>query len=247
MILIIVLSIIVMVGFAILVAKFVNPKFNTLISILLLALCGYLGYQLYNSIIGPVHFNKVKEERYVKVIAKLKDIKAAQLAYQELNGKFSGNFDSLVQFLDTAKFAITSRRDTSYADVAKNKAFGLDPIKGGYYIEDVIIDTLRFTSIKDSLYKKTDRYKTMMNVPDTDKTFELKAGKIEKNDGSYSVFEAKVSKDVILEGLDKDLIAQEKQVNSVDGVNGAFIKVGSMEDVNTSGNWPKLYDSAKDQ
>lgn len=246
MILIIVLSIVVMIGFAILIAKFVNPKFNPLISVVLLALCVFLGYQLYQSIIGPVHFNQEKEIRYKKVIAKLKEIKAGQLAYQELNGKFSGNFDSLVQFLDTAKFAITSRRDTSYADVAKNKAFGLDPLKGGYYIEDIIIDTLRFTSIKDSLYKG-DSYKTMMNVPDTDATFELKAGKIEKSDGKYAVFEAKVSKDVILEGLNKDLIAQEKQVNSVDGVNGAFLKVGSMDEVNTSGNWPKLYDSAKDQ
>ncbi|MEZ4857751.1 MAG: hypothetical protein R2781_02980 [Flavobacteriaceae bacterium] len=246
MILIIVLSIVVMIGFAILVAKFVNPKFNTLISVLLLALCGYLGYELYHSIIGPVHFNNAKEERYINVIAKLKEIKAGELAYQEVNGEFTGSFDSLVRFLDTAKFAITTRRDTSYADVAKNKAFGLDPLKGGYYIEDVIIDTLRFASIKDSLYKN-DSYKTMMNVPGTSSKFELKAGKIEKNDGKYSVFEAKVAKDIVLEGLDKDLISQEKQVNSVDGVNGAYIKVGSMDEVNTSGNWPKLYDTAKDQ
>ena len=32
-------------------------------------------------------------------------------------GKFSGSFDSLVQFLDTAQYAITERRDTSFADV----------------------------------------------------------------------------------------------------------------------------------
>lgn len=207
----------------------------------------FLGYKLYNSIIGPVEFNKTKEERYKAVIAKLKDIKAGQLAYQEVNGKFTGDYDSLVRFLDTAKFAITARRDTSYPDVAKNKAFGLDPIKGGYYIEAVLIDTLRFTSIKDSLYNKTDRYKTMMNVPNTDQKFELKAGKLKKEDAQYSVFEAKVAKDIVLQGMDKDLLAQEKQVNSVDGVNGAYIKVGSMDEVNTSGNWPKIYDTAKDQ
>ena len=141
------------------------------LQIVLWILIIFLGYKLYNSIMGPVEFNKEKEERYEKVIAKLKDIKAGQAAYQELNGKFSGNFDSLVQFLDTAQYAITSRRDTSYADVAKNKAFGLDPQKGGYYIEDVIIDTLGFSSVKDSLYQKTDRYKTMMNVPGTDQQF----------------------------------------------------------------------------
>ena len=218
-----------------------------IIQIVLWILIIFLGWKLYNSIIGPVHFKKVKEERYQKVIANLKDIKAGQLAYQELNGKFSGSFDSLVQFLDTAQYAITERRDTSFADVEKNKAFGLDPLKGGYYIEDVIVDTLSFTSIKDSLYQKTDRYKTMMKVPDTDATFELKAGKLEKNGTNYSVFEAKVSKDVVLQGIDKDLVAQEKQVNSVDEVNGEYIKVGSMDELNTSGNWPKTYDSAKDQ
>lgn len=218
-----------------------------ILQIVLWILIIFLGYKLYHSIIGPVHFNQEKEIRYKKVIANLKDIKAAELAYQEVNGKFAGNFDSLVSFLDTAQFAITARRDTSYADVAKNKAFGLDPTKGGYYIEDVIIDTLRFASVKDSLYQQTDRYKRMMIIPGTDATFELQAGKIDKNGTIYSVFEAKVSKDIVLQGLDKDLISQEKQVNSVDGVNGPYIKVGSMNEVNTSGNWPKLYDTVKDK
>lgn len=217
------------------------------IKLVLWILIIFLGYKLYNSIIGPVHFNQTKEKRYIAVIAKLKDIKAGQLAYQELNGKFTADFDSLVQFLDTAKFAITARRDTSYADVARNRAFGLDPQKGGYYIEDVIIDTLSFDSIKDSIYPSSKRYTTMMNIPDSDQKFELRAGTIDKNGTIYQVFEARASKDVILAGLDRDLIAQEKQVNSVDGVNGPYVKVGSMDEVNTSGNWPKLYDTVKDK
>ena len=69
----------------------------------------------------------------------------------------------------------------------------------------------------------------------------------DRNGTVYQVFEARASKDIILAGLDADLIAQEKQVNSVDGVNGPFIKVGSMDEVNTSGNWPKLYDTAKNK
>lgn len=86
-----------------------------------------------------------------------------------------------------------------------------------------------------------------MNVPvdGVNAKFDLKAGKIVKNDATYSVFEAKVSKKVILSDLDKDLLAQELQVQSVDGVNGPDIKVGSLEDVNTTGNWPKIYDSAR--
>ena len=206
-----------------------------------------LSYQLYQSIIGPVHFNEAKEERYVAVIAQLKDIKAGQEAFQEVTGSFSANFDSLVRFLDTAEFAITARRDTSYADVAKNRAFGLDAQKGGYYIEDIIIDTLSFVAIKDSLYPKSNRYQTMMNIPNSEAQYELRAGKLDRNGTIYSVFEARASKDIILAGLNPDLISQEKQVNSVDGVNGPYVKVGAMDDVNTSGNWPKLYYTAKDK
>lgn len=191
---------------------------------------------------GPVEFNNIKEARYAKVIANLKDIQAAELAHKEITGNFTGDWDSLVRFIDTAKYAITQRRDTSYADVVKNKAFGINE---GYFIEESLIDTLSFTSVKDSLYGNTDRYKTMMNVPveGVNAKFDLKAGKIVKNDATYSVFEAKVAKDVILSDLNKDLLAQEKQVQSVAGVNGPYISVGSMDDINTTGNWPKIYDA----
>lgn len=213
------------------------------IQILLWVVIVFLGYKLYNSVIGPVQFNKEKEVRYRAVIKNLKDIRIGQLAHQEIQGKFSGNFDSLVRFLDTAEFAIIERRDTSYADVEKNKAFGLNE---GYYIEETILDTLGYFPVKDSLYGGSDRYKTMMKVPveEIDAEFELEAGTLEKNDVVFSVFECKVAKEVLLADKDKDLVEQEKQVNSVDGVNGEYIKVGSMDEINTSGNWPKLYDSA---
>jgi hypothetical protein len=215
------------------------------IQLLLWIVIAFLGYQLYNSIQGPIEFNKVKQARYAKVIKNLKDIRDAELAYQEITGSFTGDFDSLVRFIDTAQFAIVQRRDTSFADVVKNKAFGVD----GYYIEKVLLDTLGFTPVKDSLFKGSDRYKTMMNIPveGVDARIQLKAGKLKKNDATYSVFEASVAKDLILSDQDKDLLVQERQVVSVDGVNGPSIKVGSMNEVNTSGNWPKIYDTAKDQ
>lgn len=202
----------------------------------------FLGWKVYSAIVSPVEFNKVKEARYAKVIKSLKDIQKSELAYKEITGNFTGSFDSLVQFLDTAKFAITQRRDTVYADVEKNKAFG---ISDGYYIEESLLDTLGFTLVKDSLFKGSDRYKTMMNIPveGIDGKFELRAGKLQRKEAVYSVFEARIAKNVLLADQDKNLLVQENQVQSVDGVNGAYIQVGSMNDVNTSGNWPKLYDS----
>lgn len=216
-----------------------------IIQILLWVAIVFLGYQLWNSISEPEKFNKERDVRYKKVIKNLKDIQKAQLAHQEIKGDFSGDFKSLVNFVETAKFAITTRRDTAFADVAKNKAYGLDPQNGGYILEEVIVDTIAFKSVKDSLFKNNS-HRTMMNIPieGVDKKIEMKAGKIVKNDVSYAVFEAKVAKRDILENLNKpDLLAQELQEVSVEGIKGSEIRVGSMTDVNTSGNWSKLYDS----
>ena len=54
--------------------------------------------------------------------------------------------------------------------------------------------------------------------------------------------EVRVSKDLILFDQSRDLITQEKQTVSVDGVNGPDIVLGSLSDVSTNGNWPTTFD-----
>jgi len=215
--------------------------------IVLWAVIAFLGWKLVKAINGPVEFNKVKEVRYAKVIEKLRDIQSAQLAYQSLNGKFVGSYDSLIQFIDTAQYAITTRRDTSFADRERNIAFGLDPEDGGYYLEEIIVDTIGFKSVKDSLFAGTDRYKSMMKLPYdwAPGEVELDAGFIERKGTKYAVFQARVAKESILKDQDPNLVAQENLVQSVDGVNGPYIQVGDMNEINTSGNWPEFYDSRR--
>lgn len=215
------------------------------VQIVLLVLIVFFGWKLYDSINGPIKFNELKEARYAKVIENLKDIQQSQLAYKEITGNFTGSYDSLIAFLDTAQFAITQRRDTAYADEERNRAFGLTE---GFFIESTIIDTLNFVPVKDSLFHNSDRYRTMMNIPidGVNEKIELRAGHIERNDNMYSVFEARVSKDAVLHDQNPDLVVQEKAVQSVDAVNGPYIQVGSMTEINTSGNWPKIYDSPRD-
>ena len=208
------------------------------IQLLLWIVIIFLGYLVFNAVYDPIQFNKVKEKRYAKVIERLVDIRAAQLAHKTVTGSFEKDFDKLVRFIDTAEFVLTQRRDTTYLDEEYRKAYGVDRYK-----DDIVIDTLGTASIKDSLFKNSDRYKEMMNVPveGVSAKFEMNAGFVEKNDVKFPVFEAKVNKGVILHDQDKDLVFQEKQVISVESVNGEFIKVGSMEEVNTNGNWPKVY------
>ena len=208
------------------------------IQLLLWIVIIFLGYMVFDSVYEPVQFNQVKEKRYQKVIEKLNDIRDAEMAYRDVTGKFTGSFDELVRFIDTAKFTITQRRDTTVLDEEFQRIYKVDK-----YVEQVVIDTLGFASVKDSLFGGSDRYKTMMKVPveGVDAEFELDAGTVTKNETEIPVFEAKVAKEVLLHDQDPDLVVLEKQVISVDQIPGAYVKVGSMEEVKTAGNWPKTY------
>ena len=201
----------------------------------------FLGYLIFNAIYEPIQFNKVKEKRYAKVIENLRDIRNAEMAYREVTGRFTGDWDSLIRFIDTAEFTLTQRRDTTVFDEEFARIYGVDRYK-----EIVVIDTLGYVPVKDSLFEGNE-YTTMMNVPleGVDAKFELDAGTLIKNETEIPVFEARIAKEVILEDQDEHLVNQEEQVVSVDAVNGPFISVGSMEDVNTIGNRPKRYGDAE--
>ncbi|KJD36378.1 hypothetical protein PW52_06220 [Tamlana sedimentorum] len=217
-------------------------KLKPFINILLWILIAFLGYKTYMSVYEPIKFNKEKNKRYAVVIESLKDIRDSQLAHKTVTGKFADNFDGLIKFIDTAQFTITQRRDSSVIDEVLTKQFGVDMKKS-----IVLIDTLGYVPVKDSLFKNSNRYKTMMNVPvgEEGAKFKMESGFLMQNKINIPVFEASVSKDVILFDQDKDLLVQEKQVVSVDGVNGDKLKVGSMDEVKTIGNWPKTYGAAE--
>lgn len=238
-ILVVVAVILITIGLVWLVDKFIPSKFKPFLIILLWIIIGFLSYQTFMSVYKPIQFNKIKNKRYAQVIENLIDIRDSQLAHRQVTGKFAPNFDGLVKFIDTAKFTITQRRDTLVLDEELTKRYGgVETMK-----EITLIDTLGFVSVKDSLFKTSDRYKTMMNVPTAQEgtIFEMNAGFLEEDDVKIPVFEAFVKKAAVLYDQDKDLILQENDVVSVDAVNGDAIRVGSMEEVNTNGNWPKTY------
>ena len=234
--------IILTVGIVWVIDKFVPKKAKPILNLLLWGLIVFLGYLTFDSVYGEIKFNKLKEKRYVVVIETLKDIRDAQLAHRTVTGKFSDNFDGLVKFVDTAKFTITQRRDSTVVDEELTRRYG-----GVETTKDiVIIDTLGFVPVKDSLFGADTRYKTMMNVPGVPDgaKFKLEAGMLPED--NIAVFEASVDKSVILYDQDKNLVNKEKQVVAVDGVNGPTLKVGSMTEVYTKGNWPKSFNSKKE-
>ena len=198
----------------------------------------FFASQIYSSINGPIKFNQVKNDRYTKVIDRLKDIRTAQIAHKDVNGFYANNFDSLVSFIDNGIFTLVEKRDSSYLEY--NRIYRIDMLK-----EVEIVDTLGFVSVKDSLFGDNETYKMMAKVPidGTNSEFSIKADIIDKNGYQVPVFEVKVRKDIVLFDQNKDLLDQENKVISVDGVNGAEIILGSMTDVSTSGNWPTIFDA----
>ena len=214
-----------------------TEKSRKIITYVLYLLSIILVFQIYNSIDAPIEFNKVKNERYQKVIERLKDIRNAQVAFKSVNGIYSDNFDSLVNFIETGQFTIIEKRDSSYMQY--DRVYRIDMLR-----EVIVVDTLGFVSVKDSLFKNDNRYKDLALVPidGIDEKFSIKADIIDKNGYNVPVFEVKVSKDVILFDQNKDLLMQEKETVSVDGVNGPALVLGSLEDVSTNGNWPTTFD-----
>lgn len=195
---------------------------------------------LFKSIYNEIKFDEVKNARYQVVIKNLKDIRDTQLAHRTVKGVFQDNWDSLVKFVEIDSFTITQRRDSSVLDKEMTKRYG--GVKT--YKDIVIVDTLGLVSVKDSLFGFDDRYLRMMNVPfsKNDQTkFELNAGFLNQNGIDIPVFESFVRKRVILHDQSLNLVLKENQVQSVDGVNGPTLKIGSMNEVNTNGNWPKNY------
>jgi len=208
------------------------------IQAVLWVLCAVLSYQIYDSINGPINFNKTKNERYAQVINRLKTIRKAQIAHKDVKGFYANNFDSLVSFVENGIFTLIEKRDSSYLEY--DRTYRIDMLK-----EVVVVDTLGTVPVLDSLFKNDMSYKIMSQVPveGVDARFALKADIINKNGYRVPVFEVKVSKNVVLHDQNKDLLKQENETVSVDGVNGSEIILGSMSEVNTNGNWPTIFDA----
>ena len=200
----------------------------------------FFAYKIYDAISGPIRFNEIKNDRYAKVIDRMKDIRTAQIAHKDVKGIYSNNFDSLVKFIDEGIFTLIEKRDSSYMEY--DRTYRIDMLR-----EVIVVDTLGYFPVKDSLFKDSKIYKDFAKVPikGIEAEFDIKADIVDKNGFRVPVFEVKVDKKIILHDQNKDLLQQEKETVSVDGVNGPSIILGSLTEVSTNGNWPTIFDAVQ--
>jgi len=198
---------------------------KTFFQVLLLVAIIVLSYLIVESVMKPIRFNREKDKRYAKTIERLKDIRTAQLAYRAENKTFTGSFDTLIHFLKYDSFNIV-RQIGSFDDSAA-VAQGL-----------VYRDTVRI-SVMDSLFKRRYPIDSLRYVPFTKGAeFEMGAGVLETGSKvKVQVFEAKVHNDILLKGLNRQLVVN---LNDLQDKLERFpgLQVGSLtQATNHAGNW----------
>ena len=219
-----------------LIVNYVPIKFHKFISLLLILISLFLGYKIYDSVIGDIKFNTEKVIRYQKVVDGLKLIRDAEVAYKTVKGEYTSDYNKLIQFIETEKFPITSVREESRKVMER----GILVDK-----EYKVVDTLGYRAVLEDFSGRD--YKNMMTVPGSDLKYELRTGFVEKgkNKVKTPVFEARIAKKDVLAGLPNDQIEKELGIIGIDEINGEYVTVGALDDVKETGNWPPVYDSRK--
>lgn len=111
-------------------------------SILTMIVALGLGYFLVNSIKGAIDEEARIKQSEAIIIDKLKLIRAAEKAYQTMYGRFTNNWDTLVNFIEHGQFPITKR--TEYII---QLSYGADS-------SVVVIDTLEVVPVRDYIFEK---------------------------------------------------------------------------------------------
>jgi hypothetical protein len=208
---------------------------RTVIQVLLFVVAVVLAYFIYDSIQRPITFEKERNARYSVAIERLKDIRKAQLAYKDVNGKFTGSWDTLINFVKYDSLRIV-RKIGNLTDSMVEK--GITERKA-MQLGLIIRDTIR-ESVLESLFDSKFNPEQLKIVPVTDTLayFHLGASVVTTGSGiNVPVFEARVHNNVILRNLDEQLVInlndQRRVQNRYPG-----LKVGSLTETNNNaGNW----------
>ena len=199
-----------------------------IIQIILAGIIIFLGYKCYESIKIPQQFKVIKEQRYARIADRLKDIRTAQEAYKGVYGKYTGSFDTLINFIkyDSVK-VVRSIGSLSDEDLEKGITEA-QAIKEGVletiFNKDYPIDDLRYVPFTKRKYQ-----------------FNMGASSMFTDSGvEVPLFQAWISNTYIFEDIEdqyKDEILQEngerKRLKKYPG-----LKVGDLKEANNNvGNW----------
>ena len=101
---------------------------KTLFKVLLGILAVILVIVNFRSVMSPINFEEIRAKRDSAVINRLIDIKDAEVEYYRANGKYTNDFETLINFVKTQKlytvkkaYELNDRQLEKVADIEKNK------------------------------------------------------------------------------------------------------------------------------
>lgn len=177
-----------------------------------------ISFFTYRSIQDPIEFEKAKKIRYAAVIERLKEVRLAQLSYKSVNGKYTANFDSLINFIKNDKFTLVKSSGNVPDGFTEKQA-----IEKGYAKRDTF-----YVSVKDSIFSQNPkRIDSLAFIPygEGDK-FKVEAGSVIKGSVTVQVIEVFAPNTSIFKGLTDEFYNKE-----------GGLKFGSMSEPSTNGNW----------
>lgn len=193
-------------------------------------------YVIYQQIATPIRFEKETSQRKALVIDRIKDIRTAERAFKTKYQHFTGDFDSLINFV------LNEELELERKIVDEDDSVGLAQLKkaGKKNVEAFTIAVIDTIFAPKTL--TPDQVKELRYVPFTERKaqFILQAGQLTTGSGVVvPVVECRVPYKAFLDTVEY----RQEIINMIDNeVNNfnryAGVKFGSMDNANNeAGNW----------
>ena len=203
------------------------------LKILLAVAVVLLAYMCYRSVMGPIEFDKTREQRENLIKARLIDIRKAQIEYKNIHKVHAANFDELSKFLKDEKLPFLITEGVLTDEQLEKGMTEQEAVKKGLIRRDTV-----WVTAVDTLFGSGYNVDDMRNVPGANVQFSMDTATLTSGSGyTVKVFQCGVLYDDYLGDLDKQLVYNLKdkaeKMNKYQG-----LRVGSIEEINNNaGNW----------
>ena len=232
-----------------------NKIVKILVEILLALVAVGCVYGIYRSIMKPVNFNKEKDHRKDVAVQRLKDIRTLEVAFKGVNGRYTADIDSLINFYNTGKMDIIMQVGSSDDSLAventkrvKDRAFLklskeeqnarlMDLYRQG---QKLVFSISTPIAVKDTLFNNRPDFcaDSLKYIPFSGKQ-PVETDAIIKTVSGVQVplFEARMPWKALLKGMDNqlriNLDAEAKDQNKYEGLQVGSVTMPN----NNAGNW----------
>ena len=227
-----------------------NSILKKVLTYLILPACiAGLTYALVSSVMEPVNFEKHREYRKEIAVQRLKDIRELQVAYKNVNGKYTADIDSLIMFYNTGKMKVVMQigsQDDSVA-VANTKALKArkprikpeEMLKLYQEGKSLVFKIENEVAVKDTLFSHREHFvvDSLAFIPFSGDSI-IMASTVKKVSGvNVPLFEASMPYKSLLKGLNNQLrVNLDAQCEDQCKYKG--LQVGSISAPNNNaGNW----------